>query len=139
MLLAKRANMLQFLDNFLTIFHIAFVLFIVFGWAHTRVRKFHITAILLTLVAWLLLGLYKGVIGYCPLTDWHWDIKRTLGETNLPRSFIEYMVEKAIGLNFSSLFIDIATVSGLLFGIFMSGWVYYRHSDNHTQKSSSIV
>ena len=24
--------------------------------------------------------------GYCPCTDWHWDVKRRLGETGLPRS-----------------------------------------------------
>lgn len=29
--------------------------------------------------------------GYCFLTDVHWDIKRALGEENLPASFVSYI------------------------------------------------
>lgn len=131
--------MLQFLDWFLTIFHSAFVLFVCFGWGIPKFRKYHFTAILMTLVAWLLLGLYKGVIGYCPLTDWHWDVKRALGETGMPHSFIEYMVEKILGFNFSTLLIDISTVSGLVFGIVMSLVVYYKHTRSYSKQSKSIT
>ena len=131
--------MLHFLDFFLTVFHIAFVLFILFGWMIPKFRKYHMTAILLTLVAWLLIGLYKGVLGYCPLTDWHWDVKRALGETNMPSSFIEYMVERAIGLNFPTLVIDVVTASGLIFGIAMSVIVYLKHLKNSSKKSTHIA
>lgn len=131
--------MLHFLDFFLTVFHSAFVLFILFGWMIPKFRKYHMTAILLTLVAWLLIGLYKGVLGYCPLTDWHWDVKRALGETNMPSSFIEYMVERAIGLNFPTLVIDVVTASGLIFGIAMSVIVYLKHLKNSSKKSTHIA
>ncbi len=139
MLLDKYAIMLHLLDLFLTVFHSAFVLFIVFGWLLPKFRKYHVTAILLTLVAWLLLGLYKGVIGYCPLTDWHWDVKRALGETGMPSSFIEYMVEKIIGLNFPTLMVDVATATGLIFGIVMSVYVYSKHVKNHAKEPQSLV
>ena len=139
MLLDKYAIMLHLLDLFLTVFHSAFVLFIVFGWLLPKFRKYHVTAILLTLVAWLLLGLYKGVIGYCPLTDWHWDVKRALGETGMPSSFIEYMVEKILGLNFPTLMVDVATVSGLVFGIVMSVYVYSKHVKSHAKETQSLM
>ena len=112
--------MLHALDLFLTLFHSAFVLFVLFGWASPKTRVAHITALLLTLIAWLLLGLYKGTIGYCPLTDWHWDIKRALGEHRMPASFIEYMVEKILGINFSSQLINVLTLCGLIFGMAMA-------------------
>lgn len=127
-----RACMLSLLDHFLTVFHMAFVLFILFGWMNPITRKTHVTALLLTVIAWLPLGLYKGVIGYCPLTDWHWDVKRALGETNLPTSFIEYMVEKGTGINFPSVFIDTITALGLMFGIVLA--IYYHSKEQVKNK-----
>lgn len=131
--------MLYALDIFLTVFHSAFVLFILFGWSHQKSRKLHMTALLLTLIAWMLLGLYKGVIGYCPLTDWHWDIKRALGETGMPSSFVEYMVEKAMGMNFPTLMMDVFTASGLIFGIAMSAVIYFRESKKSDRKRQHIA
>lgn len=106
--------MLHLLDIFLTVFHTAFVLFVLFGWIRPSWRKVHLFAILLTLTAWLLIGLYKGVIGYCPLTDWHWDVKRALGERGMPSSFIEYMLERITGLNLPKKPVDIATALGMV-------------------------
>lgn len=112
--------MLHILDTFFTVFHTLFVLFVLFGWAHRYSRKAHITALLLTFLAWMLLGLYKGVIGYCPLTDWHWDVKRALGESGMSGSFVGYMIENYIGLKFSRTFYDVVTAGGLAFGVVMS-------------------
>jgi len=111
--------MLQFLDHFLTVFHSAFVLFVLIGWIHSRTRKAHIVALVLTAIAWGLLGLKYG-LGYCPLTDWHWDIKRELGETPLPNSFTKYIIDKITGLNTNAKLVDAATLAGLLFGITMA-------------------
>lgn len=97
------------------------------------------TALLLTLIAWMLLGLYKGVIGYCPLTDWHWDVKRALGETGMPSSFVEYMVEKAMGINFPTLMMDIFTASGLIFGIVMSIIIYLKEMKKPDQKVGAFT
>lgn len=106
-----------FLDYFLTVFHSAFVLFVLTGWLHKSTRKAHVIAILLTLIAWLAIGLYVGTIGYCPLTDWHWDIKRALGERNIPSSFIEYMLEKMTGLDLNRKLVDFGTAAGLILSI----------------------
>ncbi len=116
-----------FLDYFLTIFHSAFVLFVLIGWIFRKTRKAHLVAITLTLIAWLGIGLYKGVIGYCPLTDWHWDIKRSLGEHDMPSSFIEYMVEKISGLDFERKLVDTATAIGMILSVLGAGFVNVRH------------
>lgn len=117
--------MLQFLDHFLTVFHSAFVLFVLLGWMHPRTRKAHIVALVLTAIAWGLLGLKYG-LGYCPLTDWQWDIKRELGETPLPNSFTKYIIDKITGLNTNAKLVDVATLVGLLFGITMATLSFVR-------------
>ena len=116
-----------FLDYFLTIFHSTFVLFVLFGWIPKSTRKAHIIAISLTLIAWLVIGLYMGVIGYCPLTDWHWDIKRALGERNIPSSFIEYMLERITGIDLDKKLVDTGTAVGLILSILLASYVNLRH------------
>lgn len=116
--------MLQFLDYFLTVFHTTFVAFVLFGWAFKATRKAHLMALALTLAAWLVLGFWYG-LGYCPLTDWHWDIKRELGERRLPNSFTKYIFDKVTGLDADKQVVDIVTALGLAFGVVM-GAVGYR-------------
>ncbi len=117
--------MLQFLDHFLTVFHSAFVLFVLLGWIHSQTRKVHIVALALTAIAWGLLGLKYG-LGYCPLTDWQWGIKRELGETRLPNSFTKYIFDKITGLNANAKLVDAATLTGLLFGVVMATVTFIR-------------
>ena len=117
--------MQQFLDYFLTIFHSAFVLFILFGWAIPALRKAHLWALALTVGAWLILGIWYG-IGYCPLTDWHWEIKSSLGEKQLPYSFVKYIIDKLTGFNTDPELIDWVTALGLLFGLVMSLVIWWR-------------
>ncbi len=112
--------MLQLYDIGFTIFHSAFILFVLFGWIHPKTQRIHQIALLFTLIAWLLIGWYVGTIGYCPLTDWQWDIKRQLGERNLPSSFTEYIGEKLTGLDLNKTYVDIVTAAGLAFGVIMA-------------------
>ncbi|MFY0606686.1 MAG: DUF2784 domain-containing protein [Cyclobacteriaceae bacterium] len=118
--------MLHSLDTFFTLFHSAFVLFVLFGWAHPKTQKAHITSLLLTITAWLLIGLYVGTIGYCPLTDWHWDIKRALGETGMSSSFIGYMIEQYLGLKFTKITYDILSAGGLILGVIMAIYNHFK-------------
>jgi hypothetical protein len=69
---------------------------------------------MLTAASWFVLGLWFGM-GYCPLTDWQWDVKERLGERNLPGNFVEYFAEKTTGHNFKSAFIDL--VIGVSFSL----------------------
>lgn len=94
-------NMLRFLDVLLTIVHLGIVLFNLFGWIPRATRRAHFVSIVLTAASWFLLGIWFGT-GYCPFTDWQWDVKAKLGERNLPANFIEYFAEKVTGYDFDS-------------------------------------
>jgi hypothetical protein len=86
--------MYHLLDVVLTAAHVAVILFNLTGWAWKRLRTLHLWFVLGTLASWVLLGLKFG-LGYCFLTDWHWKVKRALGATDLPGSFIQYLLEAA--------------------------------------------
>lgn len=93
--------MLQFYDISLTIIHLSIVLFNLFGWIPKATRKAHLISVILTAASWFILGIWYGM-GYCPFTDWQWDVKEKLGEQNLPSNFIEYYAEKITGYDFDS-------------------------------------
>ena len=90
--------MYAFLDVFFVVFHSALVLFNLFGWIWRRTRRLHLVTISLTIASWFGLGLFYGW-GYCPSTDWHWEVKRRLGETGLPRSYIKYYADALTGMS----------------------------------------
>ena len=102
------------------------VLFVLFGWIPKSTRKAHLIVIALILISWLGIGVYKGVIGYCPLTDWHWDIKYELGERNIPSSFTEYMLEKITGVDLDRKLVDTGTAAGLILSVLAAGYVNLR-------------
>lgn len=101
--------MLQFLDIVLVSFHAALVLFNVGAWAWRRMRRAHLVTISATLLSWTILGFFHG-FGYCPLTDWHWDVKRALGERNLPDSYIAYYLEHA-GVAWDPVTVDVVVLA----------------------------
>lgn len=105
--------MLRFLDVVLTVIHLVIIVFNLFGWIPRRTRKAHLISVLLTACSWFILGIWYG-FGYCPVTDWQWRIKEKLGETNLPRNFVEYFAEKITGKDFQSQFIS--NIIGISFG-----------------------
>ena len=112
--------MLVALDILYTILHVVIVGFNLTGWIFPKTRKAHLIVLSLTIVAWLGIGMAVGVIGYCPLTDWHWDVKRELGERGLPSSFIKYLVDAVFRIDSNATFIDIITAAGLIFAVIMA-------------------
>jgi hypothetical protein len=99
--------MLKLLDVLLTILHLVIILFNLFGWMFSSTRKLHLISIILTAASWFILGIWFGM-GYCPITDWQWNVKEKLGEHNLPSNFIEYFAEKISGRDLSSQLINTA-------------------------------
>ena len=87
---------LQLANYFFFAFHTLLILFNLFGWLHPKTKKLNLIALVITFGSWGLLGIWKG-FGYCFLTDWHYSILRQLGETNLPSSYIAFLVEKLTG------------------------------------------
>lgn len=107
------------LDFLLTILHLLIIGFNLFGWIIKQTRKLHFWFAMLTLACWTILGIWYG-IGYCPITDWQWDIKTKLGEQNLPGSFIKYFADKITGTNINSDLIDALTLGLFLIAIICS-------------------
>jgi len=82
--------MLFLLDIFFDALHIGVILFNLTGWMFKTTRKAHRWLVGATAFCWLVVGPFAGGIGYCPLTEWHWNIKQARGIRNLPDSYIDY-------------------------------------------------
>ncbi len=108
--------MLKLLDMLLFSIHVIVIFGNVFGWIWVKTRKAHLMLLTLTLISWFLLGIWKGW-GYCILTDWEWDLKRTLGEQALPHSFTSYLANNILGLDLDRATVDTLTVGGLVVGL----------------------
>lgn len=117
--------MLLFLDLTLFAIHVSVISFNLFGWIRPSWRKAHLAVVLLTLSSWFILGFWYG-FGYCFLTDWEWDIKRSLGETNLPHSFITYLTNNLLGLNMAATTVDVITVAAFVPAVVISIYLNVR-------------
>jgi Protein of Unknown function (DUF2784) len=116
--------MLSFLNIFFTIAHLALTLFNLTGWIWKRTRKAHLITLIVTAFCWLVLGFWYGS-GYCPLTDWHWQVKEKLGEKNLPNSFIKYFADKITGKDINPSLVDNVTLGCLIFAVVASVYVNF--------------
>src|SRR6056297_243756 len=103
--------MYQLLDYFFVIFHSALIIFNLFGWIWKKTRKANLVTLILTGLSWFALGVFYG-IGFCPLTEWHWQVLTKLGERNLPVSYTEYLVNRLLGIN---LAVNYDILTGALF------------------------
>ena len=115
--------MLTLLDYLFFLAHCLLIGFNLLGWIWPKTRKIHLIVALLTGLSWTVLGIWYG-FGYCPLTDWHWEVKRKLGEDDLPNSFIKYLADMLTGADTDPFIVDVATgvgyVSALILSIIMN-------------------
>jgi hypothetical protein len=116
---------LKILDIFFVVFHSSLIVFNVFGWIWKKTRKANLVVLLLTGASWFLLGIFYG-IGYCPLTDWHFQVLDKLGKTGLPTSYTEYLAERITGINFRGDLVDALTMSVFLFALAISIFLNIR-------------
>lgn len=107
---------LMVLDDLLTILHLIIIGFNLLAWIYKPTRKLHFWFAMLTLACWTILGIWFG-LGYCPITDWQWEVKTQLGEQNLPNSFIKYFADQLTGLNINPDLIDALTLGFFLVAI----------------------
>ena len=119
----------KFLDFIFLFLHLIVILFNLFGWLWKRTRKLHLIVLATTLFSWLVLGLKFG-LGYCFLTDWQWEIKMKLGETNLPNSFIKYFFDQYTFLNLSAEFVDLITIVSILLVILITIYLNFIRKGN---------
>ncbi|MBD0351848.1 MAG: DUF2784 domain-containing protein [Bacteroidota bacterium] len=116
--------MLHILDFLLTVVHLAIITFNLFGWILPATRRAHLISILLTAISWFVLGIWFGT-GYCPVTDWQWQVKEKLGEVHLPASFIKYFADKWTGRDFDPDVINIITATCFAIAALLSVWVNF--------------
>ena len=121
------------LDWFFMGFHTLLIVFNLLGWIWKSLRKLNLATILLTAGSWLILGIFYG-IGYCPFTDWHWNVLRELGETGLPHSYPQYLINRVTGITLPSLTVDIITASSLGVAFIISLYLNIR---DYLKKSKS--
>ena len=88
--------MLQALNVFFFAFHTALVLFNSAGWAWRRTRRWNLLSLGATAFSWFVMGLWFG-IGYCLCTDYHMQIRRSLGYHDAARTYIQLMVQSLTG------------------------------------------
>lgn len=117
--------MYTFLDYFFIVLHGSLVLFILTGWARKRTRRIHLMVSGLMISSWFGLGIFYGW-GYCPFTDWHWKVKRELGEMNLPNSYVNYYVNQLTGSTWDPFLVDTAVVTLGLLAFAVSCWLNWK-------------
>ena len=116
---------MRFLDVFFTVFHTLVIFFNLFGWIWKKTRKANLILILLTAGSWLFLGIFYG-LGYCPLTEWHFNVLEKLGQTDLPSSYISFLVNRLSGLEPDQGLVDALTGWGLAAAFVASLWVNFK-------------
>ena len=102
--------MLRLADYALATTHLALTAFNLVGWIWPATRRVHLVVLSGTLLSWFGLGVFYGW-GYCPLTDWHWQVKRALGETALPGSFVKYYLDRVTGVAWNPVLVDVVAVT----------------------------
>lgn len=96
--------MLATLNIALWILHTGLVAFNVFGWMWKRTRKWNLITLCLTLFSWVGMGAFYG-IGYCLCTDVHSQIRRQMGITDDPPTYVGLLIRKATGMETSTEFV----------------------------------
>lgn len=101
--------MYTFLDKFFFVFHSAMMILILFGWIWKKTRLVNLVVILLTAFSWFILGIWYGY-GYCPSTDWHWQVRAKLGYHDLPNSYTKFLIDSFTGWDVRQRDVDIVTL-----------------------------
>ena len=109
----------QFLNVFFFVFHTAFTLFNMVGWAFRSTRKWNLITVLLTAFSWFVLGIWYGW-GYCFCTDWHWAVREKLGFTDESNSYIHFLIIKLTGINLSEKLVEYGTLIIFLLSFVLS-------------------
>jgi|AntRauTorcE11898_2_1112593.scaffolds.fasta_scaffold26746_2 hypothetical protein len=126
---------LLFLDYFFVVFHFSLIAFNLTGWIWQRIRRLHLYVISATILSWIGLGVFYG-LGYCPFTDWHWQVKRALGETSLPASYIKYYLDQIFWFSWDSFTVDIMVAVLGIGALLVSLFVNYRDRPEQKKPAS---
>lgn len=111
--------LLNFLDWFFLVFHTGLSVFNTVGWMFRRTRKIQLLTISLTASSWFILGIWYGW-GFCPCTEWHWQVREALGRPVQSTSYIHFLVYEITGINLPPEGVDTAVLVILAVSMIMS-------------------
>jgi hypothetical protein len=117
--------MYAFLDKFFFVFHSSLILFNLFGWLWKKTRLANLVVILMTVFSWTVLGIWYG-FGYCPSTDWHWQVRMKLGIHDLPSTYTKFLIDSLTGLSVNDKLVNVFAVSFLLLALVASVFTNLR-------------
>lgn len=110
-------------DLFFIVFHTSLIIFNLFGWIWKPLRKTNLATLLLTGGSWFILGIFFGP-GYCPLTDWHFDILLKLGTYPGTDSYIQYIIYRLTGIRLDGSLVNTWTLILYFLALLLS--VYFN-------------
>jgi hypothetical protein len=114
----------QILNVAFFVFHTAWIVFNCTGWAWRRTRRWHLGMAVLTILSWFGLGIWYGW-GYCPSTDWHWQVRRRLGYDD-PPSYIQLLVREVTGIALDAVWADTLALGTLTVSTVLSSVLNVR-------------
>jgi hypothetical protein len=117
--------MYEFLNVFFFVFHTIILIFNITGWAFRKLRIYHLGLIVLTGLSWTVLGIWYG-FGYCPSTDWHWQVLEELGRRDLPYSYIKFLIDELTGLSLDADLVNNTTIVVFVIALILSVWLNVR-------------
>jgi hypothetical protein len=89
-------------------FHTLWIVFNCTGWIWRATRPWHLLTIALTALSWFGLGLWYGW-GYCPCTDWHWQVRERMGYED-PHSYLQLLARELLGVEIGRTLADTVAV-----------------------------
>jgi hypothetical protein len=111
--------MYEFLNVFFFLFHTTLILFILLGWLWSKTRKINLAVVILTVFSWFFIGIWYG-FGYCPCTDWHWQVRMKLGYFDMPSSYLTFLIRSLFGWQVDKTLVDVFAVVLLFLSLFAS-------------------
>lgn len=115
----------KIINVFFFVFHVSLIIFNVFGWIPVTLRKWNLTALILTAFSWFVLGIFYG-FGYCFLTDWHWQVREKLGYPTDSNSYIHFLVTELTGISIEEKIVDTLTAIFFFTAFALSVYVNIR-------------
>lgn len=107
------------LNYFFFFFHTVLIIFNSLGWIFKKFRKWNLITLLLTVFSWFILGIWYGW-GYCPCTDWHWEVRSQLGFQLSSNSYIHFLILELTGINISESLVNSITFIVFFSSLFLS-------------------
>ncbi len=113
------------LNLFFFVFHSGLILFNLLGWVWKKTRRANLVLLLLTVLSWFVLGIWYG-FGYCPCTDWHWQVRSRLGHVDMSPSYLVFLIRAVTGIEIEKSLVDVFAVTFLLSAVAASSYLNIR-------------